>query len=573
MKKQIIRRSLPDVTLSGNIHPLLKRLYLTRGIRSNEELEQGLERLLSFNSLGNIQEAVNCIVDALLSSSHIMVVGDFDADGATSTVLAVSCLKRFGAHKVTYLVPNRFEYGYGLTPEIVEVAANSHPDLLITVDNGISSLEGVARANEKGIRVVITDHHLAPPILPAAAAIVNPNLPGDVFPSKNLAGVGVIFYVMLALRAKLREVNWFQERSLPEPNMASFLDLVALGTIADVVSLDLNNRILVHQGLTRIRAGNVRPGIKALLQVGGKKCEQITASDLGFIAAPRLNAAGRLVDMSLGIECLLAENETIALGYATELDSLNKERQKIEEEMREQAVAHINSLEFQDNLPVGVCLFDESWHQGIIGILASRVKDLLHRPAIAFALSNAQELKGSCRSISGLHIRDALENIHNNYPGLLLKFGGHAMAAGLSIKRENFELFAQIFNTVISQTLSPESLQGIIHSDGELTCDTLTLATAEVLKGAGPWGQGFPEPIFDGQFKVITHRILKEKHLKLVLGSLDDYFNIDAIAFNVDPKKMLLNENDTLHVAYRLDVNEYRGNKSAQLLIEYFDVV
>jgi single-stranded-DNA-specific exonuclease len=573
MKKKIVRRNYVYFDHLEELPAFLKQIYAARGIRCNEELDKGLEKLASYQLLSGIEEAVDCLYSALISNSHIMLIGDFDADGATSTALAVSCLRMMGAVKVSFLVPNRFEFGYGLTPEIVEVAAKQDPTLLVTVDNGITSHEGVVKAKELGIQVIITDHHLPASSLPQADAIVNPNLPGDLFPSKNLAGVGVIFYVMMALRAKLRAMNWFEQRGLPEINMASFLDLVALGTIADVVPLDQTNRILVYQGLARMRAGRVRPGIRALLNVAGRKINQLVATDLGFAVGPRLNAAGRLDDMSLGIACLLSENEQEAMQFAFRLDELNKERQHLEADMREQAIELVANLQLASDLPLGLCLFDYDWHQGIIGIVASRIKEKYHRPVFAFALANESELKGSGRSISGFHLKDALECIAARYPGLLTKFGGHAMAAGLTLSRNHLEKFSEVFNAVVKEMLPQEALEGIIHSDGELPHSIINIETAETLQKAGPWGQGFPEPIFDGHFKVVNQRLLKDKHLKLVLKSLDDFFVIDAMAFNIDKDRVLITEDDILHIAYKLDINEYRGNRNIQLLIEYFDVV
>lgn len=571
MKKQIKRRVIIAGDLSTEIHPLLQRIYHARGITSMQDLEKGLEKLEPYQQLSNIHQAVTCLIQALNSQEHILIIGDFDADGATSTTLAVQCLRKMGAHKVSYLVPNRFEFGYGLTPEIVDVAAQLNPALIVTVDNGISSWEGVCRANEKGIKVLITDHHLPGGILPQAQAIVNPNLPGDIFPSKNLAGVGVIFYVMLALRAALREQDWFKKQSLTEPNMAEFLDLVALGTVADVVPLDKNNRILVHQGLARIKSGKVRPGIKALLEVAKKTVAKISSTDMGFAVAPRLNAAGRLEDMSLGIECLLATDEAQALVMAQHLDGLNSERQQIEGGMREQAKEILAGLQLQETMPLGICLYDPSWHQGIIGILASRVKDSFHRPVFAFAHHMGNELKGSGRSIPGLHLKDLLERLATENPTLLKKFGGHAMAAGVSIEQENFALFSRLFNDLVANSVHPEDLEGVIHSDGELCAKTLNLETAYLLQNAGPWGQGFPEPLFDGQFRIVNHRILKEKHVKFLLSRLDDELLVDAIAFNLPADKLQFEEDGILHVAYRLDVNDFRGNQSVQLLIDYFD--
>jgi single-stranded-DNA-specific exonuclease len=570
MKKQIIRRSYQDLEALSDLPPLLKKIYAGRGILTKEELEKGLEKLAPYQLLTGIEEAVNCLFEALKANHHIMIIGDFDADGATSTALAVSCLQTMGATCVSYLVPNRFEYGYGLTPEIVAVAANRAPDLLVTVDNGISSGAGVLKARELGIKVIVTDHHLPPSNLPEAHAIVNPNKKGDGFPSKNLAGVGVIFYVMMALRAKLRDVHWFSERGIAEVNMAAFLDLVALGTVADVVTLDRNNRILIHQGLARIRAGKLRPGIRALLDVAGRKIDKTVAADLGFAVAPRLNAAGRLDDMSLGIACLLSESADTATQLAWQLDMLNKQRQQIEAGMRQQATENLANLQLASDLPAGLCLFEETWHQGIIGILASRIKDNYHRPVFAFALANDHELKGSGRSIPGFHLKDALERIVAESPSLVTKFGGHAMAAGLSLPRDNLAKFAELFSRLVAQDLSQDALLGVIHSDGELAGSAINIETAETLQKAGPWGQGFPEPVFDGYFKIVSQRVLKDKHLKLVLRGLNDFFMVDAMAFNIDAQEICLHEDDTLHIAYKLDINEYRGSRNVQLLIEHF---
>lgn len=561
---------MPALPSCLDANPLLHQIYASRGVTLIEELEKELERLAPFGLLANINSALDCLIEAIQLKHSIMIVGDFDADGATSTVLAVNFLQQLGAN-VSYLVPDRFKFGYGLSPEIVEVAAASNPNLIITVDNGISSFEGVLSAKKRGIRVLITDHHLPPSVLPEADAIVNPNLEGDSFPSKNLAGVGVIFYVMLALRARLRAEKWFEQSGYSEPNMAAFLDLVALGTVADVVSLDKNNRILVYQGLQRIKAGKVRPGIKALLEISGKNIKKIAASDLGFAVAPRLNAAGRLVDMRLGIECLLAISDDLAMKYAARLDALNKERQQLEEDMRKQALAHINNLQLSETLPVGVCLFDETWHQGIIGIIASRVKEVINRPVFAFASSTQEELKGSGRSISGLHLRDTLEKIATLHPGLVTKFGGHAMAAGMTLSRQNYPVFANLFNQMVSQSLSSEDLGGRIHSDGELSKEAISIETADILQKAGPWGQSFPEPVFDGEFTILSYQIIKNKHIKFLLSHLNDFSTIQAIAFNVDQKKMFINVNDKIQIVYRLNINEYNNKRNIQLVIDYFD--
>jgi single-stranded-DNA-specific exonuclease len=475
-----------------------------------------------------------------------------------------------GAQHIDYLVPNRFEYGYGLTPEIVKVAQTFNPDLIITVDNGISSIEGVAYAKSQGLQVLITDHHLPPPQLPNADAIVNPNQLGDTFASKHLAGVGVIFYVMLALRAHLRKHNWFAENNIKEPNLAEVLDLVALGTVADVVALDPNNRILIHQGLQRIKAGQCCVGIQALLQVAQRHHEKISASDLGFAIAPRLNAAGRLQDMSLGIACLLSDNLQEAIDMALQLDALNQQRRTLEAQMKIDAMAMIDDIALGDRekLPAGVCLYDEHWHQGVVGILAGRIKERLQRPVICFAKINDQELKGSARSIPGLHIRDVLEHITTLYPELIMKFGGHAMAAGLSILPEHFHKFAKVFDEQVSQLMNAEQLQGFIETDGELPLNAFTLDLAQTLKDAGPWGQAFPEPLFDGQFELLNQQILGEKHVKCMLRPIGSEISLDAIAFFVDfetwPKAA-----NSVKVVYRLDVNEFRGQKKLQLMIEH----
>lgn len=573
MKKTIIRRENNANLNFNNHHPLLARIYTARGINSANELEYGLEHLLPYSDLLGIETAVACLVTALKQQQHIIIIGDFDADGATSTAVAVSALRSLGAHRVSYLVPNRFEYGYGLTPEIVAVAAERKPDLIITVDNGISSIAGVAAAKELGIQVLITDHHLPGTELPAAVAIVNPNQVGDNFASKNLAGVGVIFYLMLGLRAALRNQSWFAEKNIPEPNMAQFLDLVALGTVADVVILDRNNRILVQQGLQRIRAGKARIGINALLMIAGRRYHDLGADDLGFAVGPRLNAAGRLDDMSLGIECLLADNLQYAHEIATQLDTLNRERQTIETEMQQQAQQALSQLHLQGDLPTGLCLLDESWHQGVIGILASRIKDQLHRPVIAFAKVNETEIKGSARSVSGLHIRDILATLASRYPHLIAKFGGHAMAAGLTLQQIHYETFCQVFDEEVRRHLCSDDLHGKIYSDGELIPSELSIDIAELLQAAGPWGQGFNAPIFDGVFNIRQQRLVGQRHLKLTLGMTNTELLLDAIAFNIDTKQWPNEHCEKIKIAYRLDINEYAGRRKVQLLIEHLEQI
>lgn len=574
MKKNICRRELTSLTqFDQPLHPLLQRIYSARGVQHGRELQYQLAHLLKPNFKG-LPEAVGLLADAVVAQAKIIIVGDFDADGATSSALAVLALRAMGLSNVDFLVPNRFEYGYGLTPEIVAVAAAMQPDIIITVDNGISSIEGVNTAHELGIAVIVTDHHLPGAELPDADAIVNPNQPGCEFPSKNLAGVGVIFYVMNALRAELRQIGWFEENGITEPNMASFLDLVALGTVADVVPLDHNNRILVAQGLERIRAGRCRPGIKAMLEVAGKQAHKLVASDFGFALGPRLNAAGRLDDMSLGIQCLLCENESLAREMAAQMDELNRDRKAIESGMQQEAMGMLQKVLQADekDMPWGVCLFDETWHQGVIGILASRIKDKYHRPTIVFAEVGDGEIKGSARSVPGLHIRDALDAIATRYPHLLQKFGGHAMAAGMSLTRNNFVEFAQAFDDEVRRQLTDADLQAIIISDGELIPQDFSFQLAAQLRDAGPWGQHFPEPVFDGEFFLLQQRKVGEKHLKMTLAfDAQGQQLIDAIAFNVDTDIWPDLKIQRVRVAYKLDINEFRGNTNLQLVVDYLE--
>ncbi|MFV3333829.1 single-stranded-DNA-specific exonuclease RecJ [Pseudomonas sp. NY15437] len=558
-------QTLPDL---GDLPPLLTRLYAARGVQSAAELDKGLARLIPYQQLKGVDAAVELLVDALEKGQRILYVGDFDADGATASSVGVLALRMLGAAWVDYLVPNRFEYGYGLTPEIVAVALEKRPELLVTVDNGISSIDGVAAAKAAGLRVLVTDHHLPGPELPAADAIVNPNQPGCEFPSKAMAGVGVIFYVMLALRARLRERGWFAARGIAEPNLAELLDLVSLGSVADVVPLDANNRILVHQGLARIRAGRARPGLRALLEVAGRDCRRITSTDLGFILGPRLNAAGRLDDMSLGIELLLCEDESLARDMAVQLDQLNQDRKAIEQGMQREALAQLKELPVEE-MPFGLCLFDPEWHQGVIGILASRLKERYHRPTIAFADAGDGTLKGSARSVPGFHIRDALDAVAARHPGLISKFGGHAMAAGLSLPQEHFGAFAAAFDAEVRRQLDEDDLTGRLLSDGQLGAEEFHLELARALRQAGPWGQHFPEPLFHGIFQIVQQRVVGERHLKLVLKTECGSLQLDAIAFNIDRD---IWPNPTVRwaeVAYKLDVNEFRGNESVQLMVAH----
>ncbi|KAA0693184.1 single-stranded-DNA-specific exonuclease RecJ [Halopseudomonas laoshanensis] len=553
----------------GDVPPLLTRLYAARGVSSAAELDKRLQALLPFELFKGMPEAVAVLIEALEKRESILVVGDFDCDGATASSVAVLALRALGAAAVDYLVPNRFEYGYGLTPEIVEVALTRAPQVLVTVDNGISSIEGVAAAKAAGLKVVVTDHHLPANQLPAADAIVNPSQPGCQFPSKAVAGVGVIFYVMLALRAALREKGWFTAQR-PEPNLGELLDLVALGTVADVVPLDANNRIFVHQGLARIRAGRCRPGIRALLEVAGRPAQRLVSTDLGFIVGPRLNAAGRLDDMSLGIECLLTDNEDLARDIARELDSLNRDRKSIERDMQQQALATLAAMDMQEgDLPFGLCLFDAEWHQGVIGILASRLKDKYHRPVIAFADAGNGDIKGSARSVVGLHIRDALDAVAARQPGLISKFGGHAMAAGLSLPATHFEAFKAAFDVEVRRQLNADDLTGRLLSDGELVQSEFNLELAGQLREAGPWGQHFPEPGFHGEFHLIQQRLVGERHLKMVLQLPGSPDVLDAIAFNIDPKVWPNPTVERVLLAYTLDINEFRGRQTLQLMVKH----
>ncbi len=556
--------------LPASLHPLLRRLYALRGVKAEQELERSVKGMLPWQQLDGIDTAVGILQQALADHRRIMVVGDFDADGATSTALTVLALRSMGGSAVDYLVPNRFEDGYGLSPEVVEQAATRGAELILTVDNGISSHAGVDVAHAKGIQVLVTDHHLPGETLPAAEAIVNPNLRGCEFPSKSLAGVGVAFYLMLALRARLRDSGWFEQRALAMPNLAELLDLVALGTVADVVPLDANNRILVYQGLNRIRAGKCRPGIRALLEVANRDARQLAANDLGFALGPRLNAAGRLDDMSIGVALLLSDDIAQARMLANDLDALNLTRREIEQGMQVEALQLCDQLERSSTtLPYGLAMYHPEWHQGVVGILASRIKERFHRPVIAFAPAGEGILKGSGRSIAGLHMRDALERLDTLNPGLMMKFGGHAMAAGLSLEEAKFDEFRQRFGDLVGEWLDPAMLEGVIWSDGELALQELSLETAELLREGGPWGQAFPEPTFDGKFRILQQRLVGEKHLKLMVEPLGGGPLLDGIAFNVDTTLWPDSSVREVELAYKLDVNEFRGNRNVQLLIQH----
>ena len=574
-RKTIVRRAEgagPD-QLPASLHPVLRRVLRARGVSCPEELGQSLTQLHDFRTLTGVDAAAELLCAALDQQQRILIAADFDADGATSCAVAVRALRRMGAAEVGFIVPNRFEFGYGLSPELVTVAAQSKPDLIVTVDNGISSMEGVDAARRLGIRVLVTDHHLPGEALPAADAIVNPNLRGDPFPSKHLAGVGVVFYVLMALRARLREQRWFRRKRLPEPNLAELLDLVALGTVADLVRLDRNNRILVSQGLARMRAGACCAGIGALAEAAGRSLSEITSQDLAFALAPRLNAAGRLEDMSKGIACLLADEVAEAAATAQSLDSLNRERRSIEEAMHRQALDGLaERLAADSDLPFGLCLYDDNWHQGVIGILAARIRERFHRPVVALASGQGDELKGSARSVPGLHLRDTLAAIDSRYPGLMQRFGGHATAAGLSLKRHCLERFAAAFDAQVRASVEPEELTGTVFSDGELSPDELCLETAQALRNAGPWGQGFPEPVFDGEFEVADARLVAERHLKLRVRQVGGSGSWPAIAFRAGAVPFA-QVGARLRVAYRLDVDRFRGLLTPQLVVEHLQLV
>ncbi|HEU5138236.1 MAG TPA: single-stranded-DNA-specific exonuclease RecJ [Steroidobacteraceae bacterium] len=548
------------------MHPVLRRAYAARGVCDSQELALTLDRLMPVGTLDCVDAAVVLILAH--RERRILVVGDFDADGATSTALIVRCLRAWGFASVDFLVPNRFEFGYGLTPEIVGLAAERNPSLIITVDNGISSNAGVAAARARGIQVLVTDHHLPGPSLPDADVIVNPNVPGSRFGSRALAGVGVAFYVMAAVR---REID--ARGMVVMPPVTDFLDLVALGTVADLVPLDVNNRVLVAQGIRRIRAGRAVPGIRALLEIGKRSVSALTAADLGFTIGPRLNAAGRLDDMSIGIRCLLADTEAEALALATRLDELNVERREIEARMQGVALAAVKGLREPDaNAPTrhGVCLFDAGWHQGVVGLVASRIKDRVRRPVIAFARNADGSLRGSARSVPGIHIRDVLDGIATRHPELISRFGGHAMAAGLSLEERHLDAFARAFDQEVARWRDPSIPSNLVETDGELSSEEIALETAQALRDGGPWGQAFPEPCFDGVFAIRNARVVGDKHLKMWVTTADQSRNFDAIAFNFKGADDVLDlPSGDVRLVYRLDINEYKGERRLQLLVDH----
>lgn len=569
MSLSIVRREIGAAPLSTDLHPVLDRIFRGRNIRSVEELETGARSLAHYQQLKGIERAAELLVDAIFSKKHVTIVGDFDADGATSTAICMLSLQAMGLQNIDFLVPTRFDFGYGLSPQIVDVAHQQGAELIITVDNGIACIEGVAHAKSLGMTVIVTDHHLPASQLPAADAIVNPNQPGCDFPSKSLAGVGVAFYLMLAVRAQLQAQGGFEQLGLNPPNLANLLDIVAVGTVADVVTLDQNNRILVHQGLQRIRAGKCRPGIQALVEVAGRELEQLTATDLGFVIGPRLNAAGRLDDISLGIGCLLCDDPLQARAMATELDQLNRQRRNIEADMKAQAQSLIDALMIEQDgeVPAAFVVYKEDFHQGVVGILAGRLKDQYARPTIVFAQQDDASVKGSARSIAGIHIRDVLEEVNVANPGLISKFGGHAMAAGLSLDTHKLDTFKTAFTAIVERHLNALGTPDIVLTDGELEGRDMSLPVAKVIRQAGPFGQGFDAPLFDGVFKIVNQRLVGENHLKLVLLP-EQGSEIDAIAFNVDTRVWPNAAIKYIQAVYRLDVNVFRGRETVQCVID-----
>lgn len=566
-----IRRRTSAIKHDLTNSSLLNRVYSNRGVEVAEELDYRLSALEPYHSLKGIDQAVELLWQSLSGNEKVLIVGDFDADGATSSALTKLVLERLGM-QVDYLVPNRFEYGYGLSPELVEVAKDMAPDLIITVDNGISSIAGVKAAKDAGIKVLVTDHHLAGDELPAADAIVNPNQPGDTFPSKNLAGVGVVFYVLLAFRAFLRDKHWFESSKIEELNLARYLDIVALGTVADVVPLDKNNRILVHYGLKLIKAMKCRPGIIELLRIAKRDPVKIKSTDLGFAVGPRLNAAGRLDDMGLGIECLLADDSGKAAELAQILHSLNSDRQQVEQEMQDEALAQIESMPLENiEGSTSLCLYEPHWHQGVVGLVASRLKDKTYRPCIVFANADDGFIKGSGRSVKEVHIRDALALVDAKHPGLIDKFGGHAMAAGLSLHKDNFDEFQLAFEQAVRQILGETIMEDVVETDGSLLPEEYQLSSAELLVTAGPFGQGFAEPSFDDEFNVLNKRIVGEKHLKLTLEKEGCATPIPAIAFNVDPV-LWSQPISRIKAVFRPDINDYY-QAELQLIISHLEAL
>ncbi|WP_233842851.1 single-stranded-DNA-specific exonuclease RecJ [Dyella sp. 2HG41-7] len=573
----VIRQILKRRPLAGEptgwgdaVHPLLQRIYAARGVLGPEQAEHRLNRLLSPQQLSGMQQAVSLLVEAIRNDMSVVIAGDYDCDGATGTAVAVRGLRLLGARRVDYVVPNRFVHGYGLTPELV-ASLPSHAQIVVTVDNGVASVAGVAAARARGMRVIVTDHHLPGDRLPDADAMVNPNMHGDDFPSKALAGVGVMFYVLLALRAHLREQGWFNGK--PEPDLSAVLDLVALGTVADLVPLDFNNRVLVEAGMKRLRSGRGCAGIMALIEASQRNAVALCTSDLGYAIGPRLNAAGRLEDMRLGVECLLTDDAAQARRYAELLSSINQERRDLQASMVAEAELMVASAAQVDAQTVGVTLFEPSWHAGVVGLVASKLKERLHRPVIAFAPAGEDDpdhLRGSARSIAGFHIRDALAAVDAKFPGLIERFGGHAMAAGLSLPTDHYPRFAEAFDTVAREWLSEEQLQSVLYTDGEMAAGMFTLDMARMLRFAGPWGQAFPEPVFENRFECFSWRPMGERHLRLSLRDPRDDAVYDAVMFNAydgQPPPSIL------RAAFELTINDWQGRESPRLLLRYIEPV
>ena len=572
MKSKLTHRQLPEVLpkLSPDIPLLLQRVYALRGITSMQELDYTTRNLCNYDNLDGTHTAVEIVYSAMQNNKRIMIVGDFDTDGATSTALMIKALKKMGCKHVDYIIPNRFDDGYGLSISVVKRALSKKADLIITVDNGVSAIEAVEFAKQSNLTVIITDHHLCSEQLPAADAIINPNLPNSSFPSKHLAGVGVAFYFMLALRAKLRKENWFASNKLAEYNITNLLDLVALGTIADVVKLDRNNRILVHQGISRIRAGYCCEGIKALLAISRRDPLTLTSTDLAYYIAPRLNAAGRMDSMSLSVELLLCEDYDSAIKQATDLDTLNHDRKLIEQTMYQEALSYIEQVEQKNStFPNALVVHHPQWHQGIIGIVSARLKDKHYRPVICFASTEDGLLKGSGRSIEGIHLRDILDKLNERYPDILVSFGGHAMAAGLSIQEKDLDQFSAHFEALITKQLDLDVLEQIIETDGEIDNQDFSYSIAKQLKESGPWGEGFIEPTFDGEFIIHQQRLFGEKHLKLVLEPKNGGPIIEGICFNVNLNQWPDHTIKNAKIVYQLDVNEFRGNQTLNLMIRH----
>jgi single-stranded-DNA-specific exonuclease len=572
-QRRILRRDVPAAALAGlssGLHPVLRRVYAARGISDNAELDLGLAHLLPVSTLGGLTAAVDLLLGCYARRARVVVVGDFDADGATSTALVVRQLCRLGFLDPGYIVPDRFLYGYGLTPQIVREAAKLRPSLLVTVDNGISSLEGVREAARLGIDVLVTDHHLPGTALPEAAAIVNPNLRNDAFASKALAGVGVAFYVMAALTRTMIERGLVTDPAAVNP--AELLDLVALGTVADVVPLDRNNRILVSQGLRRARAGRCVPGLRALLESAGRRLDAAVEQDLAFQVGPRLNAAGRLEDMRLGIACLLTDDDVEARRHAGELCRLNTERRELEARMQREALGQVDRLleRLAGELPAGVAIYDAGWHQGVVGLVASKVRERVHRPVIAFAPGEPGWIKGSARSVPGVHVRDVLDAVATTHPDLLERFGGHAMAAGMTLREDRLDDFRHAFAAEVERRIDPDELRGELHTDGSLAAGEFSLAMGLALREGGPWGAGFPEPIFDGRFGVIESRIVADRHLKLRLRAASGE-TVDAIAFRYldDGEAAPLAAQAEIDLVYRVALDEYGGLQRVQLVTEW----